>query len=290
MSFSLADINDATRSSDKLCPTFLSLPASFFESAIDSYDADDKEVRRKILGGKLRFLLTAMASKEMLMRFDSVGLPVYETYGITELGIVSWNSENSTRYGTVGKPLDPTEITFSGDGELIVNRKFPLCIGYYTGVSEISEFTYQYTYTGDLAAMDKDGFLSLKGRKKNVVNTKSGESYQLEMIEASVQKLSGVEFAAALYDVMDDSIICYVVPDMKTKKVKEDALVAAIISLLDSEFPDIRNKSVVIGLEKPSMKNGTMTRSMKLDRNRMLELVKAAKAYQYELRETMPHA
>lgn len=277
-SLCLADVDEVAMCAQTVRPTFLSSQASFFDEAIRNGSSPDTEEAQEVLGGKLRFILTAMASREMLERYADIAVPVYETYGITELGMVAWNHPNNTRYGTVGKPLDPSEVMFADDGEILVKRESSLCIGYYSGLDEESMFEPGYFHTEDLGELDDEGFLVLKGRKKNAVKTKSGERYQLEAIEVRIQDLSGVEFAAVLYDEANDAMVCYVVPYEGQSRPAEAALRQSVISLLSTEVAKISSKRLVFGREKPSMKNGTMTRSMKLDRAGMLGWLKGLDA------------
>lgn len=277
-SLCLADVDEVATCAQTFRPTFLSSQASFFDEAIRNSGTASAGEGQGVLGGKLRFILTAMASREMLEKYADIAVPVYETYGITELGMVAWNHPNNARYGTVGKPLDPSEVMFAEDGEILVRRESPLCIGYYSCVDEESMFEPGYIHTEDLGELDDEGYLVLKGRKKNTVKTKSGERYQLEEIEARIQELFDVEFAAVLYDEANDAVVCYVVPDEGQSPPAEADLQQSVISLLRAEAANMGSKRLVFGREKPSMKNGTMTRSMKLDRAGMLGWLKGLDA------------
>src|SRR5690606_36171173 len=241
-SLCLSDLEDVFLSAETFRPTFLSAQASFFSEAIRAKKTAGSEEGHGVLGGKLSFILTAMVSRETLEKYNDIAVPVYETYGITELGMISWNYPGNTRPGTVGKPLDPNDLSFTQDGEILVKREAPLCIGYYNDVDSEHLFEPGYIHTEDLGELDDEGFLVLKGRKQNTVKPKSGDSYQLESIEARIQALLGVEFAAVLYDQADDAVVCYVVPDEKHTSFPEVSLRNSIIDLLDAEIPTADSK------------------------------------------------
>lgn len=121
--------------------------------------------------------------------FRRIGLPIYQGYGLTETSpVISMNSERANRPGTVGRPLAGTECRIACDGEILV-RGPHVMKGYY-GQEELTRETIDdegWLHTGDLGAIDGDGFLTITGRKKNLVVLGSGKKVQPEEVEASLE-------------------------------------------------------------------------------------------------------
>ncbi|WP_259782308.1 AMP-binding protein [Aestuariispira ectoiniformans] len=124
----------------------------------------------------------------LLQQAQALGLPVYEGYGLSECAsVVSLNTPNQSKPGTVGKPLPHVQATVL-DGEIHI--KNPGFLGY---VGEAAPETFA---TGDLGAIDDDGFLSISGRAKNVLITSYGRNVSPEWVEATL--LANPEIAQAV--------------------------------------------------------------------------------------------
>ena len=142
---------------------------------------------KKITGGKLKFYVSAGAhlQKEIGEFFDSAGITIIEGYGLTETSpTVTVNRLDNYKFGTVGKPLAGLQVNISDDGEILV--KGPSVMkGYYND----EESTKQcidgdgWFHTGDLGFIDKDGFLNITDRKKNIIVISSGENISPQKIE-----------------------------------------------------------------------------------------------------------
>jgi len=117
--------------------------------------------------------------------FWSVGLPVYQGYGLTETSpIVAANLPGVNKIGTVGRPIPNVEVRFAEDGELLV--KGPCVMqGYYSKPRETEEAFAPggWLRTGDLGRLDADGFLIITGRKKEMLKTAGGKMVAPELVE-----------------------------------------------------------------------------------------------------------
>ncbi|MFK5986434.1 MAG: AMP-binding protein [Pseudomonadota bacterium] len=140
----------------------------------------------------IRFIALGGApiAKQVLQQAASLNIPVYEGYGLSEAcSVVSLNSpDNSIQtktdlinqsLGSVGKVLDDISIKIADDGEILL--KGALFKGYLGAPKKIDN--KHFFATGDLGNIDKDGFLYIKGRKKNVIITSSGRNISPEWIE-----------------------------------------------------------------------------------------------------------
>jgi long-chain acyl-CoA synthetase len=130
-----------------------------------------------------------MAS-ELVLAARKTGLPVYEGYGLTECGsVVAVNAPDLDCPGSCGKPLSHVNLCIAEDGEVIVNG--PSFLGYTGQPAHNGD-----VHTGDLGEIDGEGFLSITGRKKNVIITSFGRNVSPEWIESEL--LLQPEFAQAV--------------------------------------------------------------------------------------------
>ncbi|MGH9563587.1 MAG: AMP-dependent synthetase/ligase, partial [Terracidiphilus sp.] len=134
---------------------------------------------RKGVGGRIRIFSAGGAplAPELAEFFWSVGLPVYQGYGLTETSpVVSANSPKVNKIGTVGRPIPNVEVKIAEDGEVLVKGA---CVmqGYYRKPDETrAAFTADGWFcTGDIGRIDEDGFLIITDRKKELLKTAGGK-------------------------------------------------------------------------------------------------------------------
>ena len=143
----------------------------------------------------------APISRSTLEFFASIGIPVHEGYGMTETtGIASVQPLGFPRFGTVGKALPGVDIKIADDGEIML--KGANMIGGYLHLPEKSAELYNgdYMHTGDLGELDKDGFLKITGRKKDLIITAGGKNVAPSEIEGHLQSIPGVGQAVVVGD------------------------------------------------------------------------------------------
>ncbi|GAU69231.1 putative fatty acid--CoA ligase [Streptomyces sp. NBRC 110611] len=141
---------------------------------------------------------------DLLRRLDAHGLPVHEGYGLSEnSSVVSWNTPAARRLGTVGRPLPHVRVRTADDGELLV-RSSSLFAGYTRNdPSSLALDADGWLHTGDLARIDEDGFLTITGRKKNVIITAAGRNIAPEWVEAQYARLPFVRAVAVVGEGLD---------------------------------------------------------------------------------------
>jgi long-chain acyl-CoA synthetase len=140
---------------------------------------------RKLFGGKIRFAASGGApiSPVIIHFFHSVGLLIVETYGLTETGVITANSEKDFRFGSVGKPLPGVEVKIDEDGEILY-RGIGACIGYWRNAEETKMlFKDGWICTGDIGKIDEDSFLWITDRKKDLLITAGGKNVAPANIE-----------------------------------------------------------------------------------------------------------
>lgn len=144
---------------------------------------------RTIFGPNADFAITGGApmDSELSHFFNGIGMPVLEGYGMTETcGPVCVSLPEDNRIGTIGMPMCGITAGIAEDGELVV--KGPLvCKGYHNnpGVTA-QQITDGWLHTGDLGDISEDGFISITGRKKDLIITADGKNVSPGLLEASV--------------------------------------------------------------------------------------------------------
>lgn len=158
---------------------------------------------RTIFGPNADFAITGGApmDSELSHFFNGIGMPVLEGYGMTETcGPVCVSLPEDNRIGTIGMPMCGITAGIAEDGELVV--KGPLvCKGYHNnpGVTA-QQITDGWLHTGDLGDISEDGFISITGRKKDLIITAGGKNVSPGLLEASVMTLPVVNQCLVIGD------------------------------------------------------------------------------------------
>ena len=121
----------------------------------------------------------------------SVGITVTELYGQSEdSGPTSTNLPGANKFGTVGRPLVGVEVKIADDGEVLVRGK-NVFVGYYKNEAATAETLVDgWLHSGDLGSIDSDGYLSIIGRKKDIIITSGGKNIAPQNIE---EALAGID-------------------------------------------------------------------------------------------------
>lgn len=144
---------------------------------------------RTIFGPNADFAITGGApmDSELSHFFNGIGMPVLEGYGMTETcGPVCVSLPEDNRIGTIGMPMCGITAGIAEDGELVVKGSL-VCKGYHNnpGVTA-QQITDGWLHTGDLGDISEDGFISITGRKKDLIITAGGKNVSPGLLEASV--------------------------------------------------------------------------------------------------------
>ena len=158
---------------------------------------------RAVVGGPKNFFSAGGAplSKSIEEFFFAAGLLVCEGYGLTETSpMVTFNSPQAFRFGTVGKPIVGCEVRIADNGEILVKSP-SLTQGYYRKPQATAEsFRDGWFYTGDVGEFDADGFLRITDRIKDLIITSSGKNVAPQKIETTYAKDHFIEQFITLGD------------------------------------------------------------------------------------------
>ena len=165
------------------------------------------DIRRKLfkeiicqMGGQLKYIISGGAplSPAVSRGFTDLGIEIYQGYGLTETSpVLAAENKGHIRAGSIGRPLPAVQVEFrdkdeDGMGELCA--KAPnVMLGYYNNDELTNEVIEDgWFHTGDLGYMDKDGYIFLTGRKKDMIVLKNGKKAFPEEIEILLNKIPGV--------------------------------------------------------------------------------------------------
>ncbi len=158
---------------------------------------------RRGFGGRVRGYVSGSAplGLELATWFASAGILIYEGYGMTETSpVVSINTPRAHKLGTVGRVLPNVEARIAEDGELLV-RGPSVFKGYWNRPQEnAAAFSDGWFHTGDIGALDADGYLSITDRKKDLIKTSGGKLIAPQPLETALKNNTLIAQAAILGD------------------------------------------------------------------------------------------
>ncbi len=153
---------------------------------------------KEALGGNLDVMVSGSAALQPRLArvFAAAGIPVMEGYGLTETSpVISVNDQRNGlfRIGTVGKVIPNVEVKIAEDGEILC--KGPnVMMGYYKDPEKTAEvMSGDYFHTGDIGEIDKDGFIKITDRKKEMFKTSGGKYIAPQLLENAMKQSLFIE-------------------------------------------------------------------------------------------------
>ncbi|NQT06355.1 MAG: long-chain fatty acid--CoA ligase [Candidatus Omnitrophica bacterium] len=251
---------------------------------------------KKLFGGKLRFFVSGGAplSKEVAYFFLSFDIPILEGYGLTESSpVIAVNRLNEYKVGTVGKPIQDISVKMASDGEILT--KGPnLMKGYYHLYKDTESIVREgWLHTGDIGHIDKDGFLVITDRKKDIIVTSGGKNIAPQEIETLIKADRFIQ-DVLVYGDKKKFLSALIIPDFsniaeyaKFKKidfadikdlVKDRRVHDFIGRRIDEKLKDIprfaRIKKFLIMDKEFSQDRGELTPTLKIRRRTVTEKYK----------------
>src|SRR4051794_28487018 len=210
------------------------------------FDAAEERLFKNVraaFGGNLKQANTGAApiAKEILEFFYACGVPVLEGYGMTETSTVSTTQTRERfKLGTVGFPIPGSEVRIAEDGEVLL-RGPHIFQGYYKMRDESwGSIEDGWLHTGDLGALDEDGFLTITGRKKDIIITAGGKNLTPANIENDLKQSRWISQAVMYGDRRPYPVVLLTLdpeelPALAEQVGAEDAGAAAL-----AEHPGVR--------------------------------------------------
>ncbi|WNV89367.1 AMP-dependent synthetase/ligase [Umezawaea sp. Da 62-37] len=173
------------------------------EAAFTQVDAVFARVRG-VFGGRLRQALSGAApiSPEVLNFFLAAGVPVLEGYGMSEsTGVGTTNTLGKFRIGSVGAfGVGGLDVRIAEDGEILMNGPH-LFAGYWRNPEATAEVLQDgWLHTGDLGVIDEDGFVTITGRKKDIIITAGGKNIAPANVENQLRQSRWISHAVVFGD------------------------------------------------------------------------------------------
>ena len=224
-------------------------------------------------GGKLRIILYGAAAldKETIIGFNNFGINAIQGYGLTESSpVLTAEAETVHRAGSVGYPLDNVEVKIldpdaEGVGEIAA--KGPnIMLGYYNDEEKTKEaFEDGWFKTGDLGYIDKDGYLFITGRKKDLIVLKNGKNVYPTEIESLINKLEYVD-ESMVYSREQSKTDTLLVAKIVYNKEKMEELykdqdyekvIWDAIKEINKELPTYKHVKKIVITDEPMIKTTT---------------------------------
>jgi long-chain acyl-CoA synthetase len=256
-----------------------------------AFDAADKELFanvRNAFGGRLKQATSGAApiAQEILEFFYACGVPVLEGYGMTETATASSVSTTGDfRFGTVGRPLPGAEVKIADDGEILI-RGPHIFHGYYK-MEDKSFGTIEdgWMHTGDLGSLDEDGYLSITGRKKDIIITAGGKNLTPANLENDLKQSRWISqavmygdrrpYPVALITLDPEEIVAFArehgLPEdtealSRDPKVRE--LIQGVLDEVNEKYARVEQiKKFAILDHDLSQETGELTPTLKVKRN-----------------------
>jgi long-chain acyl-CoA synthetase len=170
---------------------------------------------RALFGPRLKLALVGAApiDHELLEFFDACGVLVLEGYGMTEsCAAATFNPAKAPRFGTVGRALPDSEVMVTEDGEVLL-RGPHVFAGYHRDPeATAATLSEGWLYTGDTGSLSADGYLTLTGRKKDLIITSSGKNITSVNIESALRETRWIS-EAVVYGDRRPYLVCLVTLD-----------------------------------------------------------------------------
>lgn len=243
---------------------------------------------RKALGDNVKIFISGGAplSREVIDWYGSIGIRIFEGYGLTETSpVIALNNPKAYRPGSVGKPLSNLDVRIAEDGEILVKGP-SIFKGYWNKQSETAlAFEGGCFHTGDIGRLDEDGFLYVTDRKKDLIKTSGGKFVAPQPIELSLKSNTLVAEAAIIGDRRKFPLVI-IAPqfpvleawakengveiksrEMLVEDPRVQELYKGIVAEVNNKLAQFEKlKKIIIVPDEFTMANGSLTPTLKLKR------------------------
>jgi long-chain acyl-CoA synthetase len=243
---------------------------------------------RSIFGGRLRQAATGAApiAHEILEFFWACGVPVLEGYGMTETSTIATISTiEDHRFGTVGRALPGVELKIADDGEILIKGSNIFQGYHHNADASFGAVADGWLHTGDLGSLDEDGYLSITGRKKDIIITAGGKNLTPANIENDLKQCRWISqammhgdrrpYPVVLITLDEEEIVGYArahgLPEEPALLAREPAireLIGAEVDQVNARYANVEQVKKFAILEHDlSQAGGELTPTLKVKRS-----------------------
>jgi len=255
------------------------------------FDEADEKLFKNVqaaFGGRLREAVTGAApiAREILEFFWACGIPVMEGYGMTETSTVATSSRpDDHRFGTVGRALPGVEIRIADDGEILIKGPNIFHGYWHNADASFGAVEDGWLHTGDVGSLDEDGYLSITGRKKDIIITAGGKNLTPANLENDMKQCRWVSqavmhgdrrsFPVMLITLDEEEIVPWaeaqgLTTDVSALAERDDvrALVQAHLDASNAKYAQVEQVKKFFILDHDlSQETGELTPTLKVKRN-----------------------
>lgn len=232
----------------------------------------------------------AAINKDILEFFSGLDVTIFEVYGQSEgCGPTTFNRPGATKFGTTGQAWPGSEVKLAADGEIVM-RGPNVFMGYYKDEAATNSTLIDgWLHSGDLGRFDEDGFLTIIGRKKDIIITSGGKNIAPRNIEAALKNLElvgdavlvgeGRKYLCALLTLDPDALTRFADANQLAGQELHNhpkviaAIQAGIDDLVNTQFARVEQVRKFTILPQPfSVEGGEMTPSLKLKRKAICDM------------------
>ncbi|MDQ6749944.1 MAG: AMP-dependent synthetase/ligase [Actinomycetota bacterium] len=257
----------------------------------EAFELADREVFanvRAVFGGRVRQAVTGAApiARDILEFFYACGVPVLEGYGMTETATVAtYSTLREHKFGTVGRPLPGCDCKVADDGEVLI-RGANVFRGYHNNQDAgFGAVVDGWLHTGDLGSVDDEGYVSITGRKKDIIITAGGKNITPTNVENDLKQSRWISqavmhgdrrpYPVALVTLDEEEIGPWaqeqgLPPDIASlaKAPKARRLVQGVVDTVNAKYAQVEQvKKFVILDHDLSQETGELTPTLKVKRN-----------------------
>lgn len=207
----------------------------------------------KELGGNLELLVVggAYLKPSLVTDFSAMGITIVQGYGVTECGpVVACNTDRKWKADSVGQVVTGCKVKIVDD-EILVSGPIVMRGYYQDSEANMDAFDGEWYKTGDLGRLDKNGYLYLTGRKKNLIILSNGENVSPEELELKITQIDGV--SEVVVSAKADMLVAEIFPEKNANSVK----IEEEISTLNRFLPEYKKIRKVIIRNEPFPKTTT---------------------------------
>ncbi|MHB8061204.1 MAG: AMP-binding protein [Ruminiclostridium sp.] len=274
----LAPIEAITKVLQKEKPTIMQGVPYLFESIYEVFVNNNnyqKEDFKEFFGGRMKYLITGSAptNKKVLQYYFDNGIPLYETFGLTETGIATINYAKALKLGSVGTVVKDKSVEIAEDGEILISGKYCWAKEYLEDTSGLNERVFLRNgciATGDIGFFDNEGYLFITGRKKEMIVLSTGHKFHPHLIEEELNNSIYIRQSAVFGD-NQPALSTVIVLGNSANSTDIDKEIIRI----NEKLPDYARIGKYVISDQPfTSENNLLTSSMKLNKKEIFKLYK----------------